>query len=90
VATAAQATPDVAGKPHEPFAALLRARADDAVMMVGDRPSTDGKLAQRLGVPFALVRTGVTADGREPMVVEPDEEAADLGTLVTRHLEGPR
>jgi ribonucleotide monophosphatase NagD (HAD superfamily) len=59
-------------------------------MMVGDRPSTDGKLAQRLGVPFALVRTGVTADGREPMVVEPDEEAPDLGTLVTRHLEGPR
>jgi hypothetical protein len=44
-------------------------------------------LARRLGIPFALVRTGVTSDGREPMVVEPDEEAPDLRTLVARHLE---
>jgi 4-nitrophenyl phosphatase len=86
VATAAQATPEVAGKPHDPFIALLQARAPDAVLVVGDRPSTDGALARRLGLPFALVRTGVTADGREPIVVEPDEEASDLGTLVTRHL----
>jgi ribonucleotide monophosphatase NagD (HAD superfamily) len=69
--------------------ALLRARAPDAVRMVGDRPSTDGVLARRLGLPFALVRTGVTSDGREPMSVEPDEEAADLLTLVMRHLDGP-
>ena len=67
--------------------ALLRARAPDAVIVVGDRPSTDGVLAQRLGLPFALVRTGVTSDGREPMVVEPDEEAPDLATLVARHLD---
>jgi ribonucleotide monophosphatase NagD (HAD superfamily) len=88
VATAAQATPEVAGKPHGPLVALLRRRAPDAVLVVGDRPSTDGALARRLGLPFALVRTGVTSDGREPMVVEPDEEAADLGSLVTRHLDG--
>jgi len=86
VATAAQATPEVAGKPHEPLVALLRERAPDAVLVVGDRPSTDGALARRLGLPFALVRTGVTSDGREPMVVEPDEEADDLGALVARHL----
>jgi HAD superfamily hydrolase (TIGR01450 family) len=86
VATAAQAVPAVAGKPHEPMVALLRARTGDIVMMVGDRPSTDGALARRLGVPFALVRTGVTADGRELMVVEPDEEAPDLRTLVEHHL----
>jgi 4-nitrophenyl phosphatase len=87
VATAAQAIPDVAGKPHDPMVALLRARAPDAAIVVGDRPSTDGALAQRLGLPFALVRTGVTSDGREPMVVEPDEEAPDLETLVARHLD---
>ena len=90
VATAAQATPEVAGKPYDPLVALLRARAPDAVLVVGDRPSTDGALARRLGVPFALVRTGVTSDGREPMVVEPDEEAPDLATLVTRHLDTAR
>jgi len=87
VATAAQATPEVAGKPHEPMVALLRSRAPDAAFVVGDRPSTDGALARRLGLPFALVRTGVTSDGREPMVVEPDEEAPDLETLVARHLD---
>jgi 4-nitrophenyl phosphatase len=87
VATAAQATPEVAGKPHEPLVALLRSRVEDAVLVVGDRPSTDGALARRLGLPFALVRTGVTSNGREPMVVEPDEEAPDLLSLVTRHLQ---
>jgi HAD superfamily hydrolase (TIGR01450 family) len=90
VATAAQATPEVAGKPHAPLVALLRARAPDAVLVVGDRPSTDGGLARRLALPFALVRTGVTSDGREPMVVEPDEEAPDLLALVTRHVGGTR
>jgi len=88
VATAAQTTPEVAGKPHDPLVALVRARAPDAVVVVGDRPSTDGALAQRLGLPFALVRSGVTAAGDEPMVVEPDEEADDLHSLVRRLLEG--
>jgi HAD superfamily hydrolase (TIGR01450 family) len=86
VATAAQAEPEVAGKPHPPMAALLRARAPDAQVMVGDRPSTDGALARRMGLRFALVRSAVTADGREPMVVEPDEEAADLHALVEQRL----
>jgi HAD superfamily hydrolase (TIGR01450 family) len=86
VATAAQATPEVAGKPHEPMVALLRRRAAGATLIVGDRPSTDGVLARRLGVPYALVRSGVTSDGREPIVVEPDEEAPDLAALVEHHL----
>jgi len=90
VATAAQATPEVAGKPHEAMVALLRARAPDVVVVAGDRPSTDGALARRLGVSFALVRTGVTSDGREPIVVQPDEEAPDLLALVTRHLDRGR
>jgi 4-nitrophenyl phosphatase len=86
VATAAQATPEVGGKPHDPMVALLRSKAPDAVLVVGDRPSTDGALARALGLPFGLVRTGVTSDGREPMVVEPDEEAPDLATLVAGFL----
>jgi len=86
VATAAQATPEVAGKPHDPLAALVRERAHEIVTVVGDRPSTDGLLARKLGVPFALVRSGVTRDGREPMVVEPDEDASDLAELVGRIL----
>jgi HAD superfamily hydrolase (TIGR01450 family) len=86
VATAAQATPEIAGKPHGPFVALLHERAPDGVLVVGDRPSTDGVLAHRLRLPYALVRTGVTSDGREPMVVEADEDAEDLLTLVRRHL----
>jgi len=86
VATAAQAEPEVAGKPHDAMVALVRARATRPVMMVGDRPATDGMLARRLGVPFAHVATGVTSDGREPMVVEPDETAPDLAALVARHV----
>ena len=31
--------------------------------MVGDQPGTDGKLAERLGIPFVLVDSGVTAAG---------------------------
>jgi HAD superfamily hydrolase (TIGR01450 family) len=87
VATAAQATPEVAGKPHGPLVSLLKDRATDITMVVGDRPSTDGALARRLQVPFALVRTGVTRDGREPMVVEPDEDAEDFATLVRQILD---
>jgi HAD superfamily hydrolase (TIGR01450 family) len=86
VATAAQATPVIAGKPHGPLVSLVRRRASDISIVVGDRPSTDGLLAHRLGVPFGLVRSGVTRDGREPMVVEPDEDAPDLNTLVERIL----
>jgi 4-nitrophenyl phosphatase len=86
VATAAQTEPEVAGKPHEPMVELLRRRAPEAALVVGDRPSTDGALARRLGLPFALTRSGVTSDGREPMVVEPDEVAADLAALVEHHL----
>jgi 4-nitrophenyl phosphatase len=86
VATAAQTAPEVAGKPHEPMVGLLRRRAPGATLVVGDRPSTDGALARRLGLPFALVRSGVTSDGREPMVVEPDEVATDLAALVELRL----
>lgn len=61
VATAADAVPEVAGKPHPPIVGLISRRTDDVSLVVGDRPATDGALAGALGVPFALVLSGVTA-----------------------------
>lgn len=83
VATASGAAPEVAGKPHLPLAELIAGRADDVRVAVGDRPSTDGALAHRLGVPYALVLTGVTApDDAARADPPPDAVAADLGALV--------
>ena len=61
VATAAGASPEVAGKPEAPTVGLIRERYGDIGVVVGDRPSTDGALATALGWPFALVLSGVTA-----------------------------
>lgn len=82
VAYASGATPTVAGKPHEPVVALLRARYDSVEMVVGDRPSTDGALARRLGTKFGLVLTGVTPRGHDRVDPAPDLEAANLLDLV--------
>jgi 4-nitrophenyl phosphatase len=86
VATAAQTTPEVAGKPHPAIVTLLATRAPDASLVVGDRPSTDGLLARRLGVPYALVRSGVTTAADTPTEVEPDIDAPDIAAVVDRHL----
>ncbi|HEX3332757.1 MAG TPA: HAD-IIA family hydrolase [Acidimicrobiales bacterium] len=92
VATASQATPEIAGKPHEPTARAIAARvgADELRAVVGDRLSTDGALAVQLGVPFGLVFSGVTregdvlpADGPQPAAT-----AKDLRTLVRRVVNG--
>jgi HAD superfamily hydrolase (TIGR01450 family) len=88
VATAAETTPEIAGKPHLPTAAALRARATDLSMMVGDRPSTDGALARQLGIPFALVLSGVTGTTQVPTDPAPDAVAADLSALVHAALAG--
>jgi HAD superfamily hydrolase (TIGR01450 family) len=82
VATAAGAAPVVAGKPHDPTVALVRERGGRLVAAVGDRPATDGLLAQRLGVPYALVLSGVTAPGQEVRELVPSVTAADLASLV--------
>jgi len=82
VAVAAGAEPEIAGKPHQALADLVIDRADDVALVVGDRPSTDGLLARRLGVPFALVLSGVTGvRGPRPDALA-DVVAADLVTLV--------
>ncbi len=84
VATAAGVDPVVAGKPHQPMADLVRERLGDdleGTLLVGDRPSTDGLMAKRLGIPFILVMTGVTAEEDE-VDVEIDGRAPDLASLV--------
>ncbi|MEY4361414.1 MAG: hypothetical protein RL391_720 [Actinomycetota bacterium] len=67
ISTASGCVPEIAGKPHEPMAELVRSIlggiGSDAVM-VGDRPSTDGLFARTIGCRYALVRSGVTAIGQ--------------------------
>lgn len=84
IATAAGVPPIVAGKPHEPMAELVRGVLGSAnsrsALMVGDRPETDGLFAKTLRCRFALVWSGVTAEGVrvEP---EPDLAANNLAAI---------
>ena len=89
VATAGGATPVVAGKPHAPVAALVRELVGTVTVMVGDRPSTDGRFARALGVPFGLVLTGVTPKDHGRLDPPADVEAADLSSLVETVLADP-
>jgi glycerol-1-phosphatase len=82
VAYASGVEPVVAGKPNEPTAALLRQRVGDLDMVVGDRPSTDGRMARRVGAPFGLVLSGVTRPRHGPLDPPGDVEAPDLARLV--------
>jgi len=75
VATAAGRQPEVAGKPEPPTVALVRARFGERGVVAGDRPSTDGALAEALGWPFALVVSSATLSGDEPS----DHDAAFVG-----------
>ena len=81
-------TPEVAGKPHAPAAALLRDRFGEVGIVVGDRPDTDGSFAARIGAPFALVMTGVTSEADLPVTPVPASIHADLARAVAAHL-GP-
>jgi glycerol 3-phosphatase-2 len=83
VATASGQTPEVAGKPEPAMAALVRARYADPLVMIGDRPSTDGAFANALDVPFALVLSGVAGTAGEEAVPDPAPPyvARDLGDL---------
>lgn len=83
VAFATGAEPTVAGKPNQPVAELLLARAGGRVdLVVGDRLDTDGLLARRLGVPFGLVLSGVTREHSKEGQVAPAHVAADFAGLV--------
>lgn len=80
VATAAGVDPEVAGKPHPPMVRLVQERVGEVSVVVGDRPSTDGRLAEFLGARYALVLSGVTPSG-EGVTPVPDVVAHDLAAL---------
>ena len=91
VATASGVTPVVAGKPHAPIVDLLRTRFDlgapgRSAVVVGDQPGTDGRLAAALGLPFALVDSGVTLPGTPVTDVAVASRTPDFVTLVERAL----
>ena len=87
VATAAGVRPEVAGKPYDAMVELVRHRVGGARgVMAGDRPSTDGLLARRLGLRFGLVLSGVTTDADLPVDPAPDVVAPNLASLVEREL----
>ena len=90
VAAASGQAPEVAGKPHEPMAALVRSTlgADVDMIMVGDRWDTDGLFAHTLGCRFGLVLSGVTHAVDVPSDPAPDLVAADLATLADGLLAG--
>jgi HAD superfamily hydrolase (TIGR01450 family) len=90
VATAAEAAPEVAGKPHRPTAEAITLLVPPGELraMVGDRPATDGALAAQLGIPFALVLSGVTPAGEIPEGAGAAATAKDLATLVRSTLDG--
>jgi 4-nitrophenyl phosphatase len=95
VATAAETTPEVAGKPHRATADALTGMVPkgDLRAMVGDRPATDGALAAQLGIPFALVFSGVTRESDPPArgpaaQAEPAATAKDLLALVKTTAKG--
>ena len=89
VATASGVTPEVAGKPNPPMVEYIRRHvlSDGATaVMVGDQPDTDGILAQRLGILFALVDSGVTAPGARVDACPVAVRTADLVSLVEAEL----
>ncbi len=66
IATASGEQPVVAGKPHAPMGEVVRRMVNpsgelrpDTLVMVGDRPETDGLFASVIGASYAQVRTGV-------------------------------
>jgi 4-nitrophenyl phosphatase len=83
VRTASGREPEIAGKPYLPTVERIRQETGgEDLLVVGDRPDTDGLLARRLGARFALVLTGVTTSADLPVVPAPDIVAADLAELV--------
>jgi len=89
IAFAVGQQPVIAGKPHEPMAALIHELSGDPAgegTMVGDRSDTDGAFAKMLGYRFALILSGVTQAGDLPVDPTPDVVADDLAALVESEL----
>ena len=84
IVTATGVAPEVAGKPYAPMVAFVAERFGPDGVVVGDRPSTDGLLASRLGWRFGLVLSGVTTAADLPVQPTPALVADDLRGLVER------
>ncbi|MXW74736.1 MAG: HAD-IIA family hydrolase [Acidimicrobiaceae bacterium] len=84
VATATGVEPEIAGKPHQAMAELVRAKLGSSGIVVGDRPETDGMFARSMGYRFGLVLSGVTALEDLPVDPTPDVVADDLADLLTK------
>ena len=83
VATASGQPAEIAGKPYPATVERIKGlTGGEALTVVGDRPDTDGLLAQRLGARFALVLTGVTTAADLPVSPAPDLVAHDLAAAV--------
>jgi HAD superfamily hydrolase (TIGR01450 family) len=92
VATASGVSPIITGKPFEPMASVVRERCGPgfsaaATVMVGDRWSTDGAFAVRLGCAYAQVRSGVLAPDA-PRDGHADIDVADLAAVTSVILGG--
>lgn len=87
VAVASGVTPVIAGKPEPPMAGLIRSRMPEGterLVMVGDRASTDGAMADAVGAEFAHVLTGVDDDRPTGITSFPN-----LRSVVDGLLSGP-
>jgi len=84
VATASGVQPEIAGKPHQPMAELVRAKLGSSGIVVGDRPETDGMFARAMGYRFGLVLSGVTSRDDLPVSPSPEIVADDLSELVMK------
>jgi HAD superfamily hydrolase (TIGR01450 family) len=82
IATAAETSPTIAGKPGLAMARLVRQRRSNVVAMIGDRPATDGQFAKVLAVPFGLVDSAATPDGP----VEATWRASSLQSIVEQFI----
>lgn len=83
VATAAQATPLVAGKPETPMRALIKELVPGPAWVIGDRIDTDIEMADReIAWKSILVMSGVTGtsdgDGAADFVVDDLADAVEL------------
>lgn len=87
ITTASGVSPQIAGKPFEPIASVVRRHLGAVEVVVGDRPDTDGRFAATLGARFALVLTGVTGIADLPVSPQPAIVASSFADLVERELD---
>ena len=90
IATASGRSAEVAGKPYEAMAALVRQRVGTVDVVAGDQPDTDGLFARRVGARFGLVLSGVTRRSDLPIDPAPDFVGDDLLSLVRNYLRTGR